>query len=398
MDLTPRGCSSIGGELALSMERTRNIAMSFFSSHGYAPFNPAEFQLLEGTMKHLPRRRRERVIAFTSPFGEPCCMRTDITLSALAHISSHCTPEEFPLRLCYAERVFSVPRPPRQNLEEAQIGVELLGWESPGSDIEVISMLMRALDLLDLKNSLIVLGDASVISSLLDGIDDSLAARIVDQLQDGDHNGYAASIAESDLSSDRAKALDALPWLKGGIEVIDEAERVFSGMASVSRIRGICDALRRLGFADRIRIDLGSVRDLSYYTGPIFNVYASSAGTFLGGGGNYSAVLPDAGSICTAVGFGLNIRELAQARMLESVASPIVIWAGDEYAKAVSCADSLAQNGKPFVISWEPDMDRSRDGAKARGAKIWINVRDGWGADMESDARIDDISGLGVSK
>ena len=66
---------------------------------------------------------------FNAPFGEPCCMRADITVSALSYMALHHTPEEFPLRLCYAERVFSVPRPPKENLEDTQVGAELLGWK-----------------------------------------------------------------------------------------------------------------------------------------------------------------------------------------------------------------------------------------------------------------------------
>lgn len=398
MDLTPRGCSSIGGELALSMENTRSAAMSFFASYGYNPFNPAEFHLLEGAMKHLPRRRRERLLAFTSPYGEPCCMRTDITLSALAHISDHCAPSDFPMRLCYAERVFASPRPPRQNLEEAQIGAELIGWESPGSEIEVISMLMYALDALAVDDPVIVIGDASIMSSLLEGVADDVRARAVEQIQDGDINGWQSTIKGSDISQDKMRELNALPWLKGGIDVIDEAEGILHDSSSIDRIRGICCALDELGFADRVRIDLGFVRDLDYYTGPIFNVYSATSGTLLGGGGTYSASLQDASLTYESVGFGLSIRELAQSRMLDERPLPVVIWAGEAYSKVMPFADGLAKRGLPFLISWDRDMDSSREYAASRGAGTWINVRDGWSVDVASGRRTDGLDGWRCSK
>ena len=80
-------------------------------------------------------------------------LRGDLTLSAVAYLSAHFRDDERPLRLSYADRVFSAPKPPRNNLEENQVGVELIGWEGAGADAEVVSLLLRTLDALSIESS-----------------------------------------------------------------------------------------------------------------------------------------------------------------------------------------------------------------------------------------------------
>lgn len=394
MDLTPRGCSSIGGELARGMERARSVMLDFFASYGYDPFNPAELQLLDGTMKNLPRRRRERIIAVNSPFGEPCCMRADITVSALSYMSTHYAPEDFPIRLCYAERIFSAPVPPKQNIEDTQIGVELLGWESAGADVEVTAMLMRALGRLGLDRSVMVLGDASILPSLLDGFDEPAAARITELLQNCSYAAYADAVREADCADESAREiLLALPRLKGGAELLGDARALFGSRASV--LDGLCDlatAVSLLVGGERVRVDLGFVRDLNYYRGPIFNVYSSEVGVLLGGGGRYDGTLSGTRFECQAIGFGLSLRELALAVGYRSHREPAAIWAGGvDRVSAMALADRLSEAGTPFVMSWEPDRDRSRERARKRGCFAWVDMLGDYAEDLATGERTSSV-------
>lgn len=376
MNLTPRGCSCIGGELALSMEDCRARALGLFTSYGYNPFNPAEFQLLEGTMKNLARRRRERIIAVNSPFGEPCCMRTDITLSALSYMAMHYEPEDFPLRLCYAERVFSVPRPPRENLEEAQIGVELLGWEGIGSDVEVIVLLLRMLDALGLDESVLVLGDASIVPGLFKDLPGALSQLLLEQLQEGAYYDFVRTVAAADELPEEARlALRELPWLKGTTDILPKARALFGATPFLDSLANLCDMLNALGYGPRIRIDLGFIRDLNYYCGPIFNAYSSERGDLLGGGGRYAGSLSETWFSCQAVGFGMSLRELAQAAPPRARGIRATVWAGGMSAQRVmTYVDALTKKNIPFEISWNPDETVARKLAESKGYSWWIDL------------------------
>ena len=376
MNLTPRGCDSIGGELASCMEECRNETMKLFSSWGYNPFNPAEFQLLEGAMKNLAQRRRKRLITVNSPFGEPCCLRADITLSALSYMALHYTPEDFPLRLCYAERVFAVPRPPKENLEDSQVGVELLGWEDIGSDVEVLALLFRTLDSLGLSRSVVVLGDVSIVPTIFANLPQQLTDRLLELLGDSAYYAYDRAVESSAAISEQdKKVLKALPSLKGSSDILIEAEELFTSSSILNPLKELISSLSSLGYGDRIMIDLGFIRDLGYYTGPVFNVYSSSEGVLLGGGGRYEGMLSETGFSTQAVGFGLSLRELALACVPRERRARAMIWAGAAPRdRTLSCAASLTEQGVPVEISWRADESGSRKLAESRDCRWWVNM------------------------
>jgi ATP phosphoribosyltransferase regulatory subunit len=57
-------------------------------------------------------------------------------------------------------------------------------------------------------------------------------------------------------------------------------------------------------------VDLGEVRGLGYYTGIVFNLYASGAPRPVGGGGRYDTLLGRFGDPRPAVGFSLDLDAL----------------------------------------------------------------------------------------
>jgi ATP phosphoribosyltransferase regulatory subunit len=371
------------------MEECRAAALSIFTSYGYNPFNPAEFQLLEGMMKNLHRRRRGRVIALNSPFGEPCCLRADLTLSALSYMALHHTPDEFPLRLCYSERVFASPRPPRENIEDTQVGVELFGWEGVGADVEVLAVLLRALDSLGLSESVVVLGDVSIFPALFADLPGGLAEKLIEKLEDGAYYEYGETLAASDTSEERKKNLGELPWLKGTPEILSGAERIFGSSELFRPLREITASLGALGYSDRLMVDLGFIRDLGYYTGPVFNVYSSDKGVLLGGGGRYAGSLADTRFSCQAIGFGVSLRELALARGTRSNVPRAMIWAGATApSKTLEYAASLAERGASFEISWNQDDTESKNYAIKRGCALWINIEGDYALALPSGKRI----------
>lgn len=396
MNLIPRGCTGIGGELASCMEECRNRTLRLAASYGYNPFNPSEFQLLEGTTSSLSRKRRERLVALNSPFGEPCCLRADITLSAISYLYTHYAPSEFPLRLSYAERVFATPRPPKENLEETQVGVELLGWEDEGADVEVVTLLFRALDALGLGESVVVLGDASIVPRLfasLNGLSEKRSDLLVEALQDGAYYDYKQIVDSAGGMSDAERnILRELPSLKGGAEILLRAGELFAAGGAeelLNPLGVLISSLSALGYGERTRVDLGFIRDLGYYSGPVFNAYADASGTALGGGGRYDWKLSEMGNPAQAVGFGLNLRELALA--CKPVKRPIhaLIWSGSLPAdRALSYANELIERGLNCELSWKLEAVDSLALAQRRECSWWINLESGRAFDMESDSAI----------
>jgi ATP phosphoribosyltransferase regulatory subunit len=64
--------------------------------------------------------------------------------------------------------------------------------------------------------------------------------------------------------------------------------------------------------------DLGLTRDLSYYTGAVFEVYDAALGTPLGGGGRYDDLIGRFGRDLPAVGWALGVERVHLAAVGEA--------------------------------------------------------------------------------
>jgi ATP phosphoribosyltransferase regulatory subunit HisZ len=69
--------------------------------------------------------------------------------------------------------------------------------------------------------------------------------------------------------------------------------------------------------AERVIFDLGLVRTLGYYTGPVFEVYDAAFGSPLGGGGRYDDLLGRFGRSLPACGWALDVERVHAAALGE---------------------------------------------------------------------------------
>jgi ATP phosphoribosyltransferase regulatory subunit len=203
--------------------------------------------------------------------------------------------------------------------EFMQAGVELVGAPAPDGTAEVVEVLARALDAAGLRRALIGLGDADLYRQLLDelGVAAAPHRRILDRLAAHDLVGFEGEVDALDLTATAREALLRLPSLRGGPEVLEEA-RGFGGDAvarATRRLAATHEALEARGVAGRVRLDLGLLRDLGYYTGAILEVYDPALGHVLGGGGRYDELVGRFGLPLPAAGFALHLERvhIAQA-------------------------------------------------------------------------------------
>ena len=373
---TPKGCATRGGSLASRIERCRTEALDLFSRNGYRPFCASSLQRLEDLQGRLSPTRMRQVLALTSPHGEPCALRADLTLAAVAYLAAHHLPQERPLRLCYADRVFLTPSPPEETFESYQVGLELLGWEGEGADAEVAHLLLRLLDRLDLPESVLVLGDASLVARTFRGLPPPRARGLVEALQEGSLTRYDRLL--EGLEEDRAEALRRLPRLKGGPEVLDRAAGLMDDPEGLEPLRRLGSTLTELGYGHRLRYDLGFIRDLGYYSGPLFQAYGTPGGTPLGGGGRYDRLLADLGLVGQAVGFALELEALGRAVPRGPAPCDALVWCGTAApASGLAFARELEARGIRAELSWHPRRSASLELARLRGVPWWVDPSEG---------------------
>ena len=252
--------------------------------------------------------------------GELLAMRADMTVPIARLVANRYAGAEPPLRFFYNARAYREVRPQRGQMGEFfQAGVELVGSDAPTGTVEVIEVLSAALDAAGLGRAVIGLGDAALYRQLLEelGVGADARERVLDLLAARDLVGLRNQIAALELTDSERELLTAVPTLRGGPEVLERA-RELGGEATnraLGRLAETYAGIAERGIADRVKLDLGLLRDLGYYTGAILEVYDPALGHVLGGGGRYDELMGRFGAPLPAVGFALYLERvhIAQA-------------------------------------------------------------------------------------
>lgn len=255
--------------------------------------------------------------------GAALALRSDMTVPIARLVASRFGGEPGPFRLRYSGRIYRAVQPQRGELRELhQIGIELIGVAGPAGTIEVVRLLVGALDAIGLERAVVGLGDALLFRQLLDELEVAGPARdrILACLEAHDLVAIEAEAGDlAGIGDDERRAIVALSNLRGGAEVLERAHAV--GGAAVeratSRLAEVHEGLRAAGIADRVQLDLGLLRDLGYYTGAILEVYDPAHGDVLGGGGRYDDLLAGFGQPLPAAGFALYLDRLHIAQAAE---------------------------------------------------------------------------------
>jgi ATP phosphoribosyltransferase regulatory subunit len=238
--------------------------------------------------------------------GDVLALRSDMTIPIARVVASRYPTAEVPLRFCYFQHAYRSIQPQRgQPREFLQAGIELVGAPGPEGTAEALTVLCDALEAAGLQNWRVGLGDASLYPRLLDriGVPEGARAQILHELVTRDYVGLAREV-----EAFGAPELLELPQRRGAAAILDFPEA--DGLAALH-------ALLEPRVAERMIFDLGLTRQLSYYTGAVFEVYDAALGAPIGGGGRYDDLIGRFGRPLPACGWALDVERLHAARVGE---------------------------------------------------------------------------------
>jgi ATP phosphoribosyltransferase regulatory subunit len=319
---TPPGTRDILPEEMRELRALEASLRAAFDTHGYGEVATPTIEYAD-VLRRGDERYANAAYRFFDERGDLLAMRSDMTIPIARLVATRLQDEEPPFRLSYIARAYRAVNPQRGQMREfTQAGVELIGAPAPDGTAEVIEVLSAALDAAGLTRAVVGLGDADLYGQLLLelGVEGDARDRILDRLATHDLVGLEMAVDEVDGLSGAARAtLLALPGMRGGREIIDRATELGGDAVerATQRLRATYDALAARGVADRVRLDLGLLRDLGYYTGAILEVYDPALGHILGGGGRYDSLLGRFGRDLPAVGFALYLERLHVAQTEE---------------------------------------------------------------------------------
>ncbi|GGG09567.1 ATP phosphoribosyltransferase regulatory subunit [Paenibacillus aceti] len=249
--------------------------------------------------------------------GTTMVLRSDMTTPIARVVSSLLKEEPLPLRLSYHANVFrSMEEEAGKEAEFYQTGVELVGDPSAEADAEVVALAVASLQAAGVSSFKIALGHVGFLNGLLEEAvpgREEVQQELKDRLLRRDFVGYRELLVRLDLSADQREELAGVLKLRGGKEICRQAMELSDNelvQSSIEHLNAVWDALEDFDVARHVMIDLTMIGDFSYYTGMIFEGYASDIGFPVCAGGRYDKLLQQFGRPAPATGFSLKTNRI----------------------------------------------------------------------------------------
>lgn len=276
----PKGVKDLLPKTALKRTQITSKVLKVFNGAGYKRIITPTFELYD-TLKHgLGQNLDDNCIRFF--VGEELMvLRPDMTVPIARVVAREMKEAPLPLKLCYSGNVFRKQKTEMiHRYEFYQMGVEFIGEKGYKADANVIVLAIKALKAIGLKNFEIEIGHIDFTKGL------SMRKKQALMKQNFTDFGYIPSA--------------------GGVKVISNNNYLLK----------INDILRKNKIDKYVRFNTGLLRDISYYTGIVFEIYLPDFGYLIGSGGRYDNLLGMYGYPQPAVGFALNLDRILMSQRL----------------------------------------------------------------------------------
>jgi ATP phosphoribosyltransferase regulatory subunit len=286
-----------------------------FERWAYDEVQTPSFERFDSLEAGLGEDVANRLFLFADKSGTQIALRPEMTTPVARLVATRMREATLPLRLSYVASAYRYEDPQEGRMREmTQAGLELIGPESIDSDAESLFTAIEALDSLGLTDTLFDVNHAAIVDGVLAGLE--LGVRGIaraKQLISGRNIVDLRAHLHGTGDHVAIEAIVGLAMTRGRDDVLATARRLChtdAGLAGIERLRSLLARAGELGYGARLNVDFSLLRDISYYTGFIFEGFASEVGFALCGGGRYDALLPRFGFAAGAVGWSLLVERI----------------------------------------------------------------------------------------
>ena len=308
----PEGIDELTGDEAIAFEITRRELLDLYQSWGYNIVVPPMIEYSDTLVLNSKSIDDKTFKFLDSASTRMLGVHSDIT-PQIARIDSKNAEPNGISRYCYINAIlqtkaddFYASRSP------IQAGAELYGYKGIDADIEVIVLMLSSLELLNITNITLSLGNTAIFNALCASA--NLEIKDVTVLRDIFRRKSVPDL-ESFLSKNKIKDADkfkSLISLDGNEEVLEKANGIFKS------IPAIVDAINDLAklnefFKDQnidVMFDLGEVKAYEYHDGVVFAAYSDKFSKAIAQGGRYDALSKSFDSNREATGFSFDLKFL----------------------------------------------------------------------------------------
>jgi ATP phosphoribosyltransferase regulatory subunit len=317
----PPGTRDVLPEEMRELRKLQTALLEVFEDRGYNEVATPALEYDE-VLARGGGRGDHAAYRFFDESGELLALRSEMTVPIARLVATRYAQAEAPHRFCYLAGAYRAVSPQRGEMREfVQAGVELIGAPAAEGTVEVIEVLEATLDAAGLDRSVIGLGDADLFREMLEefGLETAAIDAALARLGAHDLVGLEQELEDAGMAEEQVAGCLTLSQLRGGPDVLEQARAQGSAAAdrAAARLSAIAETLRSRRGGRRVQFDFGLMRDLSYYNGPILEVYDPALGRVLGGGGRYDGLMQRFGLDRSAAGFALNLERVHVAQIEE---------------------------------------------------------------------------------
>jgi ATP phosphoribosyltransferase regulatory subunit len=333
--LLPDGIEEVLPPEAARIEVARRQVLDLFQSWGYEFVVTPHIEYLESLLVGASQDLDLRTFKVVDPLsGRQMGFRADIT-PQVARIDAHSLRREGPSRLCYAGSVLHAkPRALSTSRSPIQLGAELYGDASTGSDLEVISLMLATLELWQVPDVHMDLGHVGIYRGLARaaGLSGDTEQRLFDALQRKATDEVFELTAG--VAPGPARMLRALVNLSGDRSVLGQAREILGGapapvLAALDELFELAERLAARFPGLPLYFDLGELRGYHYHTGVVFAAFVPGVGQSFAQGGRYDDFGADFGRARPATGFSTDLKSLVTLGRAEVQLPEGGIWMPD---------------------------------------------------------------------
>ena len=315
---TPEGVRDIYGNEFVQKFELQQLLYRVLAGRGYQGIETPTFEFFDVFSREVGTVSSRELYKFFDKEGNTLVLRPDMTPSIARAVSKY-FHDETPIRLCYMGNTFINYDKYQGRLKETtQMGAELMGDGSVASDVELLSVLIEALQEAGLREFQVSVGQVEFFKALLReaGIGNAAEESLRRLISDKNRFGAEELLASYDISEKLRATFLEMATLTGGEEALQKARSLTDNaeaLEALERLQEIYEGLKKKGYEKYVTFDLSMLSKYNYYTGIIFHAYSYGYGEPIAKGGRYDNLLSHFGRELPAVGFAIVVDQLQRA-------------------------------------------------------------------------------------
>lgn len=337
-------------------ERISIELRDMYRQMGYLPYKVSQFEEYDLYMQNKRFLSGDHVLSFSDLDGKLMALKPDVTLSIIKN-----TQDDGDTRkLCYAERVYRVPRGAQGFKEIMQTGLEVIGPVDAYAMGEVLMLAAKSLAAIS-ENWALDIADLGIVSGILaqTELTDGERAQVLELISNKNQHGLNALCAQMGLDEETSALLGKLITVYGPLETtlpMFEAMGLPTACAeALADLSAVQKMLKSYGISG-VNLDFSVVNDMNYYNGLIFSGFIDGIPQSILSGGRYDLLMKKMGRSAQAMGFAVYLDQmdrLIDERPAYDVDLLITYSAESDCTQVAAAAQEAAQSGETVRVQRE---------------------------------------------